>query len=466
MSFYGLFKSTTQDDDSQEGRRPLTRSQSRESPGRLEIPNGSLSNFNGIARGRRTPSHRPVGHNANSAVFFQYDSTNVAQQLLGSQQQQSDAHTPTDPQLNASSSADMTTPQQTIDQLRASAAAAVEAANAATAALAAAASLVTQQSNQQPVQQIRTRKPDLPEFDPKNVEIWIRRVASAYDRAAIVLPKDKFAFLESKFAVGANPAIDSFLYGPATEEAWASFIDYLKEEYGRTVRQEAQYLRGQFSRDGKKPTQMLAQMKDKVKRVTIDDILKEIIVSSLPQSVQQMIQERVKDMTADEAASVADCYFDQDGRPLQSSHSQITYVDAPQVDPTHAGDRDDYDNGNDGAEVNIIRGRRGNHRGASRGFNSNNSNRSARPFNNNNSSGGNYNKNGSKPRSNFTPAFSNSAPDTSSTPNASASSSKAPILCMNHQRYGDRTYTCQQGCSQWKEFQQRQAGKGNAGKRQ
>ena len=362
----------------------------------------------------------------------------------------------------------MSLSQSSVEELRAAAAAAVEAANAATAALVAASGLVTQQSTQQQQQtgqQIRTRKPDLPEFDARNVEIWIKRVQAAYDRAAIVLPKDKFAFLETKFAVGANPSIDAFLYGSATEENWKAFLSYLKEEYGRTVRQEAQYLRGQFSRDGRKPSQMLAQMKDKVKRVTIDDLLKEILISSLPANVQQMMSERVRDLTADEAAAVAVRYFDQEGRPLHAVSPHIQQVDAPQVEPTHAGDDDDY---NDGADVNAIRGRRGNFRGGFRS-NNNNNHRSARPSNNSNyNGGGNYSKNGGKPRTSFTPAYSNANPNSSSTHNAAASSgsaSKAPIVCMSHQRYGDKSYTCQQGCSRWADFQKRQSGNGSAGNR-
>ena len=293
-------------------------------------------------------------------------------------------------------------------------------------------------------------------------EIWIRRVLAAYDRAAIVLPKDKFAFLETKFAVGANPTIDAFLYGPATEEAWSSFLSYLKEEYGRTIRQEAQYIRGHFSRDGRKPTQMLAQMKDRVKRVTVDDILKEIIISSLPTNVQQMVTERVKDMTAEQAASVADQYFDQEGRPLHYSSPSIQHVDAPQVEPTHAGDRDDYD---DGADINAIRGRRVNFRG---GFRNNNNNRPQKSFNNNNFNGVNgASRGGSRPRGNFTPSFTDPSSNTSSTSASafSGGSSKAPLICMQHQRYGDKSYNCQQGCSRWPEFQRRQSGNAKAGNR-
>ena len=361
----------------------------------------------------------------------------------------------------------MSTTAASIEELRASAAAAVEAANAATAALIAASGLVTQQSSQQQVQQIRTRKPDLPEFDSRNVEIWLKRVQSAYDRAGISLPKDKFAFLESKFAVGSNPSIDAFLYGPATEEAWNAFVSYLKNEYGRTVRQEAQYIRGQFSRDGRKPSQMLAQMKEKVKRVTIDDILKEIILSSLPGNVQQMVTERVKDLTADQTAAVADNYFDQSGRPLHSHMPQVQHVDAPQQENVHNGD-------DDSADINAIKGRRSNfhppHRNNNKSnINNNNNNRFTKPFQNNGFSGNNNKSNRSlhNPRSSFNGAQSSTPHNTSSTANASAAAAplKSVVLCANHQRYGDKTYNCQPGCSRWPEMPKYQSGNANAGNR-
>ena len=467
MSLFNIF-GTTPNETSEESnsQRPTTRSQSRNNQQHLTLPTDAVNTFNGIARGRRSPSPLAVGHNANSAVIFTYDSTNVSQRVLQSQQSVDAAEFENADDNNKSSTtaSAMSLSQSSIEELRAAAAAAVEAANAATSALVAASGLVAQQSSQQAAQQIRTRKPELPEFDSKNIEIWIRRVQAAYDRAAVVLPKDKFAFLESKFAVGANPSIDAYLYGPANEESWQSFLSYLKEEYGRTVRQEAQYLRGQFSRDGRKPSQMLAHIKDKVKRVTIDDLLKEIVISSLPANVQQMMSERVKDLTADEAASVADRYFDQEGRPLHASSSHVHQIASPQVETTHTGEDDDEYI--ECAEVNAIRGRRGHFRGGYQ----NNNNRSSRPFNNNrNGRGGGqhrtppsassgYFNNGQRGGQQPTPSNSSSTP-------SSASSSKNPIICMQHQRYGDKSYSCQQGCSKWTEFQRRQAGNANAGNR-
>ena len=442
MSYFSnIFSSAANEEDQQPldpGQRPRTRSQTR--AGHLELPaNTPVNTFNGIARGRRTPSPRPVGHNANSSVIFAYDSTNISQRILQSQEPSEMA--------NAAS----------IEELRAAAAAAVEAANAATSALAAAANLVSQQGVQQQPQ-VRIRKPDLPEFDAKNIEIWIKRTEAAYDRAGICLPKDKFAFLETKFAVGANPSIDAYLYGPANEDTWTSFLTYLREEYGRTVRQEAQFLRQQHSRDGRRPSQMLAHIREKVKRVKVDDVLKEIIISSLPSDVQQMLAERVKEATAEETAAMADSYFDQNGKQLHSRSPSVQHIDAPII-------HDDDDDDDSSADVNAINGRRGNFR--PRG--NHNNNRFTKPFNNaprhNNNASGPPNRMGVKNRSGFTGASSNAAPNlssTSSNASAAASSSKPKSLCLNHQRHGDNTMNCQPGCSRWKEMRQ---GNGSTGSR-
>ena len=456
--FSGIFSSAANEDEQQpqsSDNRPRTRSQTR--PNHLELPaNNSVNTFNGIARGRRTPSPRAVGHNANSAVVFAYDSTNVSQRLLKPESQITVPDT--DSSISISPRPSEMSNAASIEELRAAAAAAVEAANAATSALAAAANLVAQQGAQQQPQ-IRTRKPDLPEFDAKNIDIWIKRTEAAYDRAGICLPKDKFAFLESKFAVGANPSIDSYLYGPANEETWSAFIAYLREEYGRTVRQEAQFLRSQHSRDGRRPSQMLAHIKQKVKRVKIDDVLKEIIVSSLPGDVQQMLAERIKDATADETAAMADKYFDQDGKQLHPHAPAVHNVNPPAIEELHEDDETD---------INAINGRRGNFR--PRGGSNNGNNRFSRPSNNNprynNNASGPPNRMGVKNRSSGAsaspfPSAPPNASSTSSNASAAASSTKPKLLCLNHQRHGDSTISCQPGCSRWKERRQGNAAAGN-----
>ena len=54
-----------------------------------------------------------------------------------------------------------------------------------------------------------SRKPDLPAFDQNNIELWIKRVDNAYRRAGVTDPKDKFAHIESKFAVDIDSRIQA-----------------------------------------------------------------------------------------------------------------------------------------------------------------------------------------------------------------------------------------------------------------
>ena len=88
MSYFGsIFRGNTDDVEQQQQQEEqcrLTRAQARAQANHLDIPAPppGIPSFNGIARGRRTPSPRPVGHNDNSAVIFAYDSTNVSQRIL------------------------------------------------------------------------------------------------------------------------------------------------------------------------------------------------------------------------------------------------------------------------------------------------------------------------------------------------------------------------------------------------
>ena len=486
MSFLGGWISGGVDQDANTDSRRQTRSQT--AANNLNLPTGQPV---GVGRGRsRSPSPLPVGqpHNANSAILFSFDSTNLSQRALQQQEQQ--------PRLQAenceeeedfprphhsNSQVAMTSPQST-EELRLSAAAAVDAANSATAALQAATQFITglqqqqetlqqlvaqQQQQLQQQSQAKTRKPELPDFDAKNVEIWIRRMTAAYERAGIILAKDKFAYLETKFRVGANPKIDEFLYGPANDTAWNSFLSYLRTEYGRTVRQEAQFLRSQHRRDGRRPSQMLAQLKDKVKRVTVDDILKDIIISSLPGDVQRMMAERVTELTAEQAAVLADSYFDQEGKPLHStSNSPINNVDSA---PTQNNAPEEVD---DDADINAINGRRGNFRSGGRGrYNNNNNNNNnntqfSRPFSDNgfnNNASGPPNRMGVKHRSHPSGASFNASSNSSST-SFNASAAKTPHLCHAHDKFGDAAYSCHPSCSRWPEMQRKQ-GNGQAGNR-
>ena len=171
------------------------------------------------------------------------------------------------------------------------------------------------------------KKPDLPPFDPKHINRWINRLLAAYQRAGVVLAKDKFAFLESTFDVAANPKINQFLYGTNTDADWTLFLAYLKEEYGKTKRQRAALLITEYPRQGLRPTQYMAQMKEDTEDVTLDDIKKEQLLKSLPSRVRELLGKEVETLTADQVATKADAYFDRQGNLLERSY------DVNSVDP-------------------------------------------------------------------------------------------------------------------------------------
>ena len=84
---------------------------------------------------------------------------------------------------------------------------------------------------------VSSRKPELPAFDSKNIDVWLKRVDNAYRRSGVTDPKDKFAFIEPKFAVDSDPRINELLFGDGTAEEWEEFESYLRGRYGRTKAQ-------------------------------------------------------------------------------------------------------------------------------------------------------------------------------------------------------------------------------------
>ena len=194
----------------------------------------------------------------------------------------------------------------------------------------------TQTTNTQSVQSLR--KPDLPPFDKKNVEIWIKRVEAAYARVNCSSPSLKFAHLESKFEVNADPIVDGYLFGEATDETWTAFLTYLRTRYGPTTKDRALSVLNGTPREGRTPSQLVAVMKDKAGTVSLDDILKEQLLKQLPQDVLKHIVDRVDSLTCDETAKLADAWFDKDGKPLlptnaTSVHNVDSFASRP---PTRA----------------------------------------------------------------------------------------------------------------------------------
>ena len=174
------------------------------------------------------------------------------------------------------------------------------------------------------------RKPEIPPFDKKHIDNWIRRTENAFIRALCNTPREKFAFLETKFPVDFNPRINEFLWGDATEEKWNEFLAYLRAEYGTTKQQQAAVILDGINLDGKKPSQFAALLNEKTKDIDLDDIKKEMLVRRMPTDIQRMLQERIEDLSFVDAAKIADAYFDQDGKPRHiNKSSNINSVQEP-----------------------------------------------------------------------------------------------------------------------------------------
>ena len=165
------------------------------------------------------------------------------------------------------------------------------------------------------------RKVEMPAFDRNNVEIWIKRVESAFTRANIVTAKEKFAQMEAKFSVDVDPVINDYLYGDPTDSKWTKFLDHLRDLYGRTKKQQVQFMLSNPSRDGRRPTSHFSHIMDRIGKITIDDLVKEHIMNGLPVEIRRQLADKSEKVSAQELAKMADDFFDKEGRPLHSSAS-------------------------------------------------------------------------------------------------------------------------------------------------
>ena len=303
----------------------------------------------------------------------------------------------------------------------------------------------TQRSNTQHVQTLR--KPDLPVFDKNNVEIWIRRVEAAYTRVNCTSPALKFAHLDSKFEVNADPIIDGFLFGEATEDSWKDFLDYLRTRHGPTKKEQAISVINGIPREGRTPSQLAAVMKDKAGKVSLDDIMKEQLLKQLPPDILKHLVDRVDKLTFEETAKLADAWFDKDGKPLiTTSATSINSVGRAPPPPTPSSTTSASasapeasftpifgQDADDESDINAVRFRqglkqqfnvnnRGNLRGRGRGYGNSNSGR-GKPNNNTNS-------------------YGNSA-------SYSTQGKPQKKVCDFHVKFGEEARRCEKWCLLW-----------------
>ena len=332
------------------------------------------------------------------------------------------------------------------------------------------------------------RKPELPSLDKKNINSWLRRIEAAYARNDIISPKDKFAFLETKFNIDADAKINEFFEKDIhTEAHWTDFKAYLRDLFGRSRREEVYSIFNGVPRDGRRPKQFAAHIKDLVGKATLDDVLKELMLKEIPAEVRQHAATIIKSKNFQETADFLDTYFDKKGKVLDSTQaSGINNISslpssmkpsnsrAEPPPPTRAVEDNSFTGAfadtEDASDVNAVRfqggGRsqqstraqsrgRSRHRSGGNGSSANNRSQSrySGPSNSNNNhrSDSRYSSN-----SNSTSGGGSSS---SSSRTGNRSSSKTSNVCYYHEQYGQKARSCREGCLMWS---QHQAAKGQA----
>ena len=276
------------------------------------------------------------------------------------------------------------------------------------------------------------RKPEIPPFDRKHIDNWIRRTENAFIRALCNTPREKFAFLETKFPVDFDPRINEYLWGAATQEKWNEFLAYLRSEYGITKQQQAAVILDGLKREGKKPSQYAALLDERTKSITLDDVKKEMLIREMPPDIQRMLQERINTLSFKDAAKVADAYFDQDGKPRQANKPTTVNVVQESTSEPASPNPDDLD------DIHAINRRFSNTR-----------------------STGHSNQRGSRnwpPRSGQ-PRTSGNRQTTQPKPTPK---NYDPKLCWWHNEFGNRSTRCESSCSRYDE--RKFSGNGRAGK--
>ena len=177
------------------------------------------------------------------------------------------------------------------------------------------------------------RKPELPPFDQKHIEAWVRRTEAAFTRAEITAPKDKFAHLEAIIAVDLHPSINKYFSGSATQAQYDAFIKFLRERYGRTKLQKVRAAIEGVQRKGRNPEDLAALLDEHIDDVTIEDIKKFHFMAEMPQAVQNNLADKQDNLSFHELAKAAKPYFNQDGS-LRAANNQVNSVEPNGVTPS------------------------------------------------------------------------------------------------------------------------------------
>ena len=81
---------------------------------------------------------------------------------------------------------------------------------------------------------------------------------------------------------------------------------------------------GDIPRHELKPSQWLLQLKEYVKDVEIDHVLKEYLLKTIPPGIREIMGKEVENMSSQEVAKLADDFFDRKADPSKDKPLQST----------------------------------------------------------------------------------------------------------------------------------------------
>ena len=212
---------------------------------------------------------------------------------------------------------------------------------------------------------------------------------------------------------------------------------------------------GDIPRHDLQPSQYLKQLEEDTQDVTVDHIRKQHLLKTIPPRLREIMGKEVEDMSAQEVATMAESFFDRQGRPLEKISNPINHVSsASSASSNTSSNASSSSNASpstftaafsdeDETDVNFVRRNGGRNGQQQRGRSRN-------------------------PRSQSRPNFKRNSSNASSTrqnQQNDSSSTHPPGTCLFHRRFGDKSRKCVTDCPCYKSFLASQ-GNGQGGRRQ
>ena len=76
-----------------------------------------------------------------------------------------------------------------------------------------------------------------------------------------------------------------------------------------------------MTRDGRRPTDLAAVIKERTRKITLDDVRKEVLLKEIPPTVRQHLSTKLDSLTFDETAEECDKFFDLSGKLKENSET-------------------------------------------------------------------------------------------------------------------------------------------------